>query len=506
MFKQVIFAVIIIYESGVVSDGANLSKRTRLSSILTSDGEDFKNFNDFLLPDGSFDLEKFMKLCDYSNLDEFYESVEFNELIYKRSYAQHRINTFKSNGRTIDIIDIIELKQEDIYNYILKHSPSLKGHPQTDQKMRERSKSLATAIAEKNMKKFIDCYLEIYDHVKLDRKRLLSFVEDESRLKEQRSTSTTTFGSIDRNDYNEIAYLSIKFNSQNPILRFRYIDSLKELDLSQKNITKLDKTIGYLRSLKKLNLEFNLITGVETETFNNLESLFYLSDLNLDANPMIILRDDGFKNLSKLTNLNVKYCSIYIMEENAFRGLNNLQNLYLHNNLIKKIESSTFLNLKRLVLLDLSSNELDSISFTFAVENVLEELNLAQNNFEILESNSLNNLKHLKILSFSDNLIDEIELGFFKGLSQLLELDLSKNELTEIESDTFEGLNNLNKLYLNDNYLKVINSNAINSLTSLSLFILRKNPIVNNTENFIELIRKVHFTNPKLKIGIDLLS
>jgi len=97
-------------------------------------------------------------------------------------------------------------------------------------------------------------------------------------------------------------------------------------------------------------------------------------------------------------------------------------------------------------------------------------------------------------------------LGFFKGLSQLLELDLSKNELTEIESDTFEGLNNLNKLYLNDNYLKVINSNAINSLTSLSLFILRKNPIVNNTENFIELIRKVHFTNPKLKIGIDLLS
>ncbi len=383
-----------ICEMEMVSNGVKFNKAKPIFSELTADGTDFKNFNDFLLPNGSFNLEKYMKLCDYSNLDEFYESVEFNELIYKRSYAKQLNHIFKKtlSNQSFDIIDIIELKQEDIYNYFLKHSPSLKGHPQTDQKMRERSKSLATAIAEKNMKKFIDCYLEIYDHVKLDRKRLLSFVEDESRLKEQRSTSTTTFGSIDRNDYNEIAYLSIKFNSQNPILRFRYIDSLKELDLSQKNITKLDKTIGYLRSLKKLNLEFNLITGVETETFNNLESLFYLSDLNLDANPMIILRDDGFKNLSKLTNLNVKYCSIYIMEENAFRGLNNLRNLYLHNNLIKKIESSTFLNLKCLVLLDLSSNELDSISFTFAVENVLEELNLAQNNFEILESNSL---KHM---------------------------------------------------------------------------------------------------------------
>ena len=241
-----------ICEMEMVSNGVKFNKAKPIFSELTADGTDFKNFNDFLLPNGSFNLEKYMKLCDYSNLDEFYESDEFNELIYKRSYAQHRINTFKSNGRTIDIIDIIELKQEDIYNYILKHSPSLKGHPQTDQKMRERSKSLATAIAEKNMKKYIDYYLEIYDHVKLDRKRLLSFVEDESRLKEQRSTSTTTFGSIDRNDYNEIAYLSIKFNSQNPILRFRYIDSLKELDLSQKNITKLDKTIGYLRSLKKL--------------------------------------------------------------------------------------------------------------------------------------------------------------------------------------------------------------------------------------------------------------
>ena len=75
--------------------------------------------------------------------------------------------------------------------------------------MKENSKSVEKAIAEKYIKKYIDYYLDIYDHVKVDRKRLLSFIEDESRLKELKGNVKTTFGLINRTEYNEIAYLRI---------------------------------------------------------------------------------------------------------------------------------------------------------------------------------------------------------------------------------------------------------------------------------------------------------
>ena len=65
----------------------------------------------------------------------------------------------------------------------------------------------------------------------------------------------------------------------------------------------MDKSISYLRSLEKLDLELNLITVFETETFNVLANLARLADLNLDANPIIILKNYLFNKLSRLTTL-----------------------------------------------------------------------------------------------------------------------------------------------------------------------------------------------------------
>ena len=71
MLKRVLFAVFLIYELGIVSSGADVKLKTQLTSVLKdADCSDFKNFNDFLLSNGTFNLEKYMKLCEYSNLDD----------------------------------------------------------------------------------------------------------------------------------------------------------------------------------------------------------------------------------------------------------------------------------------------------------------------------------------------------------------------------------------------------------------------------------------------------
>lgn len=83
-----------------------------------------------------------------------------------------------------------------------------------------------------------------------------------------------------------------------------------------------------------------------------------ITELYLNNNAILVLRNYSFCNLSKLAILDVSNNAIRIVEEAAFAGLNQLTALYLQNNKIAHLDSSVFVFLKSLKILNLQNNNL----------------------------------------------------------------------------------------------------------------------------------------------------
>ncbi len=201
------------------------------------------------------------------------------------------------------------------------------------------------------------------------------------------------------------------------------------INLNNKSIDKIEKIkhIGSLTNIKKLYLNYNLITGI-----SGLGKLNELRSLHLQGN--MIRKIEGLSDLKNLESLYLNNNEISIIE--GINGLTTLKLLMLFDNTISNIQELE--NLSNLEVLNLRNNQISEIKGLRKLTN-LRRLDLSNN--QISEIKGLENLKKLEFLDLSHNNITEV-----KGLENLLELkflDLRNNKITKIN-----GLDKLTKLQL----------------------------------------------------------
>ncbi|QZA59212.1 leucine-rich repeat domain-containing protein [Candidatus Rhabdochlamydia porcellionis] len=221
---------------------------------------------------------------------------------------------------------------------------------------------------------------------------------------------------------------------------------LKQLDLSENQLTTLPDTFGNLSQLTSLSLNINQLTTLP-DTFGNLSQL---TSLSLNINQLTTL-PDTFGNLSQLTWLDLSTNQLTALPD-TFGNLSQLTSLGLNNNQLTTLPD-TFGNLSQLTWLNFSTNQLTTLPDTFGNLSQLTRLNLSTNQLITLPD-TLGYLSQLTMLSLSTNQLTTLP-DTFGNLSRLTWLDLSINQLRTLP-DTFGNLSQLKQLNLSTNQLRTL--------------------------------------------------
>ncbi|KAG5880820.1 hypothetical protein JTB14_019464 [Gonioctena quinquepunctata] len=225
---------------------------------------------------------------------------------------------------------------------------------------------------------------------------------------------------------------SLQLNLSRNLLSSCYSDSrvlnVKVLDLRYNNLARIPKCLENTASLKRLFLDFNIISVLEQNVFMYLTSLEYLS----------------------LQQNNIEF-----VNKRAFFGLQNLQILDLSRNLISQLHVGQFANMSKLRILNLSGNSLNYLARDIFRNTSIEMLDLSYNSFSVVPSSSVSDagvtLRHLAMRS---NIIEHIDITTFPDIPSLQYLDLSNNKLTILPDNVFTSLGSLQILDLSSNPLR----------------------------------------------------
>ncbi|XP_017644589.2 receptor-like protein 13 isoform X2 [Gossypium arboreum] len=209
------------------------------------------------------------------------------------------------------------------------------------------------------------------------------------------------------------------------------LDKLENLDLSENHFNdSILASLSELSSLKSLNLEYNLFTGLNPTNESNNNGM-NLKELYLGGNEM--------KSLGSL------------FHEKEGMKLNKLEVLSLPGNLFNNSIFSSLAELSNLKSLDLSDNELEGAIYTKDLNalNNLEELFLSGNEVNgFIPSQGLR-LMNLKVLNLSANGFNNSIMSSLATLPNLKTLRIDTyqcNGLMDIKD--LYGFSNLEELYM----------------------------------------------------------
>lgn len=300
---------------------------------------------------------------------------------------------------------------------------------------------------------------------------------------------------------------------------FKKQTSLKKLDLSENEITKIEPNALPLASLQYLNILDNRLVGnIETKMFSpakflrfldlsnynlsNINQLAFidmpvLARLNLSHNAIEVIDTDNFRNMSNMYSLDLSFNKLEKLQFNN-SIITNLKSAYLNNNKLANI-SGVFSESCKLLYLDLSHNGLYDFSNGNAkIFPELQVLHLSYNNIEHFNSDDTNTLTNLVDLRLSSNKISNINLSYYKNLlvvdlsinniasinnsffeniDFLQSLDLSHNKLSDLAPGTFQTMRNLKLLNLSSNYISKLRYGALKGLHKTELLDLSNNEI-----------------------------
>ncbi|KAL9987313.1 hypothetical protein ACROYT_G001597 [Oculina patagonica] len=181
------------------------------------------------------------------------------------------------------------------------------------------------------------------------------------------------------------------------------------------------------KSLRYIDLSYNLIFAISTGVFHNMSSL---ETLRLNGNFLQDISPGTLSGLKLLGTLDLGDNLLSKVREDTFEDLASLRILYLQENRISDLRDRVFQDLSSLKILYLNNNQL-----------------------KILTSLTFYGLQHLKILYLQDNRISHISDRAFQGLTNLNILYLNNNQIKMMTSLTFHGLQHLRILHLQNNSL-----------------------------------------------------
>lgn len=250
------------------------------------------------------------------------------------------------------------------------------------------------------------------------------------------------------------------------------------LDISFNELKYISSSAGFshLRRLQHIDISFNKISGLSSES---LSSLIYLRSFNMSNNALQELPQGLFINNKELREIHLQNNSIYSLGKGVFHRLEQLLVLDLSNNRLSSthIDAGTFTGLIRLIVLDLSHNALTHIeSHTFKDLFFLQILDLRNNSIGFIEDNAFLPLYNLHTLNIAENRLNVIGPLLFNGLYVLSKLTLNNNLLYNIDSKAFVNCSALKDLDISANALQQV-PDAIRELTFLKNLDLGENQI-----------------------------
>ncbi|GMM37280.1 hypothetical protein DASC09_046050 [Saccharomycopsis crataegensis] len=272
-----------------------------------------------------------------------------------------------------------------------------------------------------------------------------------------------------------ILFVYSSYHVHEQIRGFQQIESLKFLNLSGTNISKIFD-LERFQQIQHLNLSRNRISEIE-----NLGGLVNLETLDLNYNNIKMV--EGLSSLQNLTKLSLTRNRI--TEIQNIRKLKRLSELILDYNYITTLDDYTVELPSHLEYLSISYNRISHIDIerkypalkflclagnnlqilpNLASFPVLNHLDASSNNIHVIED--LNSCCELEVLCLSDNRISK--LGNLDNLIKLNNLDLKSNQIESLEFLT--NLENLRHLSIcGNNISEIVLTDGLNKLESLKI-------------------------------------
>lgn len=256
----------------------------------------------------------------------------------------------------------------------------------------------------------------------------------------------------------ELTYINLSFNRIMVLPRNIFIaevhKSLTEVDLSYNTITTVyTNTFDSLISIRIIGLSSNRITTLERNCFYNMPQLAYI---DLTHNHLQNITESVFTFLPGLIRLDLMFNNLKYLPLKMFKHVSNetlpLRLNISHNRLeILDGELSSFLYIYSL---DARNNFLTDAQGVKHLGYSLRRLYLGDNNFSILNNHAFGDLEMLEILDISHNNLSQIRRRAFQGLNNLQKLDLGYNQIDQLQPDQFSNLRKLRVLNLSHNRLR----------------------------------------------------
>ncbi|CAG8973819.1 hypothetical protein HYALB_00005564 [Hymenoscyphus albidus] len=212
-------------------------------------------------------------------------------------------------------------------------------------------------------------------------------------------------------------------------------EHIKEMDLSNKdlsNLHKLDEFCGQLVELNASHNQINQLDGISSSVRHLRISHNCLSDLT------------AWGHLRNLQYIDISNNEIESLS--AFKNLFHLRGLRADNNMIKSVDGIS--QLDGLISLRLRGNLVESIDFRGTELQRLTHLDLRNN--QIRDVQNLHELRSLSDLDLEENQLSSFYVEAPEGLETLKSLRLGGNDLERIDIGPYP---NLRTLYLDKNRL-----------------------------------------------------
>ena len=238
--------------------------------------------------------------------------------------------------------------------------------------------------------------------------------------------------------------------------------------------------LRHTKQLAHLNLAFNLIKNVTSDTFfnwgDNLEVLILkgnqisilpdrlfrhakrLRELSLSFNPLVSINEEALIDIAdSLETLELNLC----FEKSHFpigllKNLHQLQWLSLEHNRISTLPAAAVDHLHQLRYFSIEGNGIKELGSLFKGNRLrqLRDFRASYNNLEHLKPRTFHQLSEITTIIITHNRLQKISHSAFDNLPNILTLNLASNRLIEIENFAFSSLPNLLKIELQENRLQ----------------------------------------------------
>lgn len=278
---------------------------------------------------------------------------------------------------------------------------------------------------------------------------------------------------------------------------FDNLFNLKKVVITGCDLTYLEpEAFVNLPKLETLDLSFNHLTDVYSETFTDLP----LVNLYLVHNYLIRLHKDAFKGTDQLKHLHLQYNRLSTIASGIFNNLT-VVNLRLDHNRITHIDGDAFDDMELLQTIYLNNNKLKHYHSTW-FQNCpkLAVLNLGKNELKYLPSYSFKNFKdtpYLVDVRLDDNGLWNLQPGAFSKGPKFRFVTLSHNNISEIPEDLFKG-SAVGDINLEFNSIKCLPRNLKDILVASHMHYLDNNPWNETCLN--ELIKYSRQKNVKIHV------